>query len=83
MVLSLIESVGGPVTGTSANLSGHPSCTNADLLVAQLGDRLSLVLDGGETGAVLASTILDLREDSWRIVREGRISEEQIRALLG
>ena len=83
VVLSLIESVGGPVTGTSANLSGHPSCTNADLLVAQLGDRLTLVLDGGETGAVLASTILDLREDSWRIVREGRISEEQIRALLG
>ena len=83
VVLSLIESVGGPVTGTSANLSGHPSCTNADLLVAQLGERLTLVLDGGETGAVLASTILDLREDSWRIVREGRISEEQIRALLG
>lgn len=83
VVLSLIEAVGGPVTGTSANLSGHPSCTNADLLVAQLGDRLTLVLDGGETGAVLASTILDLREDSWRIVREGRISEEQIRALLG
>lgn len=83
VVLSLIESVGGPVTGTSANLSGHPSCTNADLLVAQLGDRLTLVLDGGETGAVLASTILDLRENTWRIVREGRISEEQIRALLG
>jgi tRNA threonylcarbamoyl adenosine modification protein (Sua5/YciO/YrdC/YwlC family) len=83
VVLSLIESVGGPVTGTSANLSGHPSCTNAELLLAQLGDRLTLVLDGGETGAVLASTILDLRNESWRIVREGRISEEQIRDLIG
>lgn len=82
VVWSLIEAVGGPVTGTSANISGHPSCTNAELLIAQLGDRVPLVLDAGETGAVLASTILDLREDGWRIVREGRIAEEDIRAAL-
>jgi L-threonylcarbamoyladenylate synthase len=82
VVWSLIEACGGPVTGTSANLSGHPSCTNAELLVAQLGDRVPLVLDGGETGAVMASTILDLRDDGWRIVREGRIAEEDIRAAL-
>ena len=82
VVWSLIEAVGGPVTGTSANLSGHPSCTNAELLVAQLGDRVPLILDAGETGAVLASTILDLRDETWRIVREGRISEEDIRAAL-
>jgi tRNA threonylcarbamoyl adenosine modification protein (Sua5/YciO/YrdC/YwlC family) len=82
VVWALIEAAGGPVTGTSANLSGHPSCTNAELLIAQLGDRIPLVLDGGETGAVMASTILDLRDDGWRIVREGRIAEEDIRAAL-
>jgi L-threonylcarbamoyladenylate synthase len=82
VVWALIEAAGGPITGTSANLSGQPSCTNADLLVVQLGDRVPLILDGGETGAVMASTILDLRDDGWRIVREGRISEEDIRAAL-
>jgi tRNA threonylcarbamoyl adenosine modification protein (Sua5/YciO/YrdC/YwlC family) len=82
VVWALIQAVGGPVTGTSANLSGHPSCTNAELLNAQLGDRLPLILDGGETGALLASTIVDLRDDSWRIVREGRITEQEIRAAM-
>jgi len=82
VVWALIQAFGGPITGTSANLSGNPSSTNAELLSAQLGDRLPLILDGGETGAVLASTILDLREEGWRIIREGRITEEEIRAVI-
>jgi L-threonylcarbamoyladenylate synthase len=82
VVWALIQAFGGPITGTSANLSGQPSSTNAELLAAQLGDRLPLILDGGETGAVLASTILDIRDEGWRIIREGRISEAEIRAAL-
>ena len=82
VVWALIQAFGGPITGTSANLSGQPSSTNAELLSAQLGERLPLILDGGETGAVLASTILDLQEDGWRIIREGRISEAEIRAVI-
>jgi tRNA threonylcarbamoyl adenosine modification protein (Sua5/YciO/YrdC/YwlC family) len=82
VVWELIQAFGGPVTGTSANLSGHPSSTNAELLAAQLGDRLPLILDGGETGAVMASTIVDLHDNLWRIVREGRISQQEIRAVI-
>ena len=82
VVWALIQAVGGPVTGTSANLSGHPSCTNAELLQAQLGDRLPMILDGGETGALLASTIVDIRDEGWRIVREGRITEQDINAVM-
>src|SRR5580698_5785685 len=36
---ALIGAVGGPITGTSANLSGHPSCSNASALAEQLGGR--------------------------------------------
>jgi L-threonylcarbamoyladenylate synthase len=82
VVWTLIQAFGGPLTGTSANLSGHPSSTNAELLATQLGDRLPLILDGGETGAVMASTIVDLRDDAWRIVREGRITPQEIRAVM-
>ena len=82
IVWALIQAFGGPITGTSANLSGQPSSTNAELLAAQLGDRLPLILDGGETGAVLASTILDLRDSGWRIIREGRVTEAEIRAVM-
>jgi tRNA threonylcarbamoyl adenosine modification protein (Sua5/YciO/YrdC/YwlC family) len=79
---ALIEQVGAPITGTSANLSGHPSCSNAEQLVKQLGYRIPLILDAGETGGALSSTIVDLRDDHWQIVREGQVTEEQIRKAL-
>lgn len=75
---ALIDAVGGPVTGTSANLSGFPSCTNAEQIVKQLGNRLPLVLDGGDTGNVLASTIVRIDGDDWAVVREGVVPESDI-----
>jgi L-threonylcarbamoyladenylate synthase len=76
---ALVEAVGGPVTGTSANLSGYPSCTNAAQIVQQLGDCLPLILDAGDTGAVFASTIVRIDGDEWSIVREGAVPEAEIR----
>jgi L-threonylcarbamoyladenylate synthase len=79
---ALIAAAGGPITGTSANLSGFPSCTNAQQIVKQLGDRLPLVLDSGDTGGVLASTIVKLSDNEWTVVREGAIPESEIRRVL-
>jgi L-threonylcarbamoyladenylate synthase len=79
---ALIEAAGGPVTGTSANLSGFPSCTNAQQIEKQLGDRLPLILDSGDTGAILASTIVRINGDNWSIVREGALAESEIQAAL-
>ena len=78
IAMDLIEAAGGPVTGTSANLSGFPSCTNAQQIVKQLGDRLPLILDSGDTGAVLASTIVRIDGEDWAIAREGALPESEI-----
>ena len=75
---ALIDAVEGPITGTSANLSGFPSCTNANQIVKQLGDRIPLILDTGDTGATLASTIVRIDGDDWVVVREGIVSESEI-----
>jgi L-threonylcarbamoyladenylate synthase len=83
IVAALIEASGGPVTGTSANLSGHPSCTNADQIVTQLGSTLPLILDAGDTNAVTGSTIVRIDGDEWSIVREGAINETEIGKALG
>jgi L-threonylcarbamoyladenylate synthase len=80
---SLIDAVGGPVTGTSANLSGHPSCTCVDQLVEQLGNRLPLILDAGDTGGTLASTIVRIDGDTWSIAREGALPDAEIHKALG
>ena len=82
VIAALIEQWGAPVTGTSANISGHPSCSNAEDLMMQLGDRLPLILDAGETGALLSSTIVDLNDKGWQIVREGLVSEQEIERAL-
>ena len=73
VVRRLIEEFEGPVTGTSANISGFSSCASAKAVMKQLGSRLPLVLDAGETGATLPSTIVELNGDGWRIGREGAI----------
>jgi L-threonylcarbamoyladenylate synthase len=75
---AVIEAAGSPVTGTSANLSSHPSCTNAEQIVGQLGDRVPLILDAGDTGGTLASTIVRIDGDAWKIAREGAIPDSEI-----
>jgi len=79
---ALIGAVGGPVTGTSANLSGHPSCSNALALAEQLGSRIPLILDSGDTNGTLASTIVRIDGDDWSIVREGAIPNAEVEAVL-
>jgi len=83
VVTAVVEAVGGPITGTSANLSGFPSCTNAHQIVKQLDNRLPLILDGGDTGATLASTIVRIDGDDYAIVREGAIPDADIHNALG
>jgi L-threonylcarbamoyladenylate synthase len=83
IITALIEAVGGPVTGTSANLSGRPSCTNVPQLVEQLGERLPLILDAGDTGGTLGSTIVRIEGDSWSIAREGALRDAEIQRAFG
>jgi len=78
VVRRLIDEFDGPVTGTSANISGFPSCSNAEQVMKQLGPRVPLVLDTGETGGALPSTIVELNGDTWRIGREGAIPVMEI-----
>ncbi len=82
IVDALIALVKGPITGTSGNISGQPACASAVDLLEQMGDRLPLILDAGETPGNLASTIVKLEGDDWEIMRQGVITEQEIRAAL-
>lgn len=82
VVAALIDEFDGPITGTSANLSGHPSCISSAQVVEQLGTRLPLILDVGDLGAPVASTIVVLRGDDWKVVREGVIPTSDLESFL-
>lgn len=64
----------GPLATTSANISGGPNPTTAQEVLAQLGGRIDLILDGGPTPGPTASTVVDVTTPNFRILREGPIS---------
>jgi tRNA threonylcarbamoyl adenosine modification protein (Sua5/YciO/YrdC/YwlC family) len=78
VVCALIEETGGPITGTSANVSGWAGCSTASEVMKQLGGKLPLVLDGGETGGAHPSTVVALKGETWEILREGAVSAAAI-----
>ena len=82
VVTQLIDEFDGPITGTSANVSGFAPCSNAGQVMKQLGERLPLVLDAGDTGVALASTVVELHGEAWKILREGAIPVAEIEKAL-
>ena len=82
VVKQLIQELGVPLTGTSANMSGSPTCASGDEVFRQLGDRIPLILDAGETQEILPSTIVELRGEQWCIGREGALPSDDIRDAL-
>ena len=72
----------GPLTATSANLSGGSECSSADAVIRILGDLPDAVIDGGPTTRGAGSTILDVTVSPPRILREGVIPGGLIRNAL-
>ena len=72
----LIRAAGGFVAAPSANTSGRPSPTRAEHVEEDLGDAIDMILDGGQVGIGLESTIVDFTEDVPVVLRPGYISLE-------
>ena len=83
MALALLHEFDGGLAAPSANRFGHVSPTTAAHVREEFGDAVPVVLDGGECEVGIESTILDLSGDTPRILRPGRITREQIEALVG
>lgn len=79
----LIKAAGGFVAAPSANTSGRPSPTMAEHVEEDLGDAIEMIIDGGQVGIGLESTIVDFTEDIPVVLRPGYISLEMLREVLG
>jgi L-threonylcarbamoyladenylate synthase len=74
----LARTLGRPITGTSANLSGNPPARSAGEVARNFGRRVDLILDGGRTQGGKASTVLDVTVDPPVVLREGMISRKDL-----
>jgi tRNA threonylcarbamoyl adenosine modification protein (Sua5/YciO/YrdC/YwlC family) len=78
----------GPLAVSSANLTGHPAATTAADAHDQLGARVDVYLDAGDSRVGLSSTIIDATALSRgtggvRILRDGVVTAAQLRKVLG
>ncbi len=82
-LLGRMISVIGPLAVSSANLHGEPPCYSAQEVLARFAGREELagVIDDGERSGVVSS-IVDLSGPTWRLLRKGAISAEEIAAAL-
>ena len=73
---ALLRATGRPIAAPSANASGLISPTRARHVVASLGGRIPLVIDGGATERGIESTIVAATGGPLRLLRRGPIDIE-------
>lgn len=79
----IISAAGVPLAAPSANLSGSPSPTCARHVMDDMDGRIEAVLDGGDCGVGLESTVITLATEVPRLLRPGGITHEQLEKVLG
>jgi L-threonylcarbamoyladenylate synthase len=82
VALSLIRASGVPIAAPSANLFGRTSPVTAEHVLQDLKGKIDLILDAGRTKVGLESTILDLTQTPFRILRPGGVSLEALRTII-
>ncbi|WKJ90076.1 L-threonylcarbamoyladenylate synthase [Methylomonas montana] len=82
VALQLLQAFGGGIAAPSANRFGHISPTQADHVAEELGDSVACILDGGPCSVGVESTIIDLTDEQPAILRPGRITRSQLKAVL-
>ncbi len=82
-IQAVIRECDFPLAAPSANLSGQISPTNAEHVRAQLGGKIPLIVDGGQSQVGIESTVLDLTVSPPRILRPGMIHAESLAAVCG
>jgi L-threonylcarbamoyladenylate synthase len=79
---TIIAAAGGALAVTSANHSDQPPALTIQDAIRCLADSVALYLDGGTSPGGTPSTVVTFDGDEMRVVREGPISEVELRAVL-
>lgn len=82
IALEIIGRCGGALAVTSANPSGEREARTADEARASLGDLIDFFVDGGTTSGGVPSTVVDATVEPLQILRQGAITETDLRAAL-
>lgn len=76
--LALIQRLGNPIVGTSANISGRAAALTAEQVRQQLEGRIDFIIDGGRCPGGKESTVVDVGSQPPTILRQGIIASHEI-----
>lgn len=79
----LIEEAGVPIAAPSANVSSRPSGTQVEDIIDEFQDKVDIIIDGGMTNIGLESTVVKVIDGIPTILRPGKITPEDIMAVVG
>lgn len=79
----LIRLAGIPVAAPSANTSGRPSPTRAEHVIEDMNGKIEMIIDGGEVGIGVESTIVDVSGEVPTMLRPGAITMEMLQETIG
>ena len=82
-IQAVIRACGFPLAAPSANLANQISPTNTEHVRKQLGGKIALIVDGGQSQVGIESTVVDLTSAPPRLLRPGMIHEESLVAAMG
>ncbi len=83
LVQRLLQELGEPLAATSANASGKPATRKAGEAVDGLLEMPDMLIDGGDVGEPVASTVVSIMDAVPRILRAGPITQKDIDDALG
>ena len=83
VALELIRKSGCLIAAPSANTSGRPSPTLAEHVAEDLDGKVPVILDAGEVGIGIESTIIDLTEAIPMILRPGYVTKRMLEEVIG
>ncbi len=79
VALELLKAFGRPIVAPSANFSGDPPPSRVEQIPSALLELVDLVIDAGDTGGGVPSTVLDVTVQPARVLRAGALSTEDLR----
>jgi len=75
---ALVSALKGPLTGTSANISGQPGCHRCKDIPDSIRFSVSMLLDSGALSGGAGSTIVDISRNRPIVLREGSVASAEI-----
>lgn len=81
VTLNIINELSLPIACPSANISGRPSGTVVEDIKSDFKDNVDIYIDCGPSKIGIESTIVKINENSVEILRQGKITKEEIKAL--